>query len=100
VFHASFRYQTESWSKPRRVVAKVGWHQGKLYPRVGFLVTSLSRPAERVVTFYNGRGTAEQWIKEDKQALRWKGCPAAPSGTTPSVFNCSHLPTTGFARGL
>jgi hypothetical protein len=28
-------------------------------------------PAERVSKFYNGRGTAEQWIKEGKLALRW-----------------------------
>jgi hypothetical protein len=40
-------------------------------PRVGFIVTSLSRPAERVVAFYNQRGTAEQWIKEGKGAIRW-----------------------------
>jgi hypothetical protein len=71
VFHASFSYQAQSWTKPRRVVAKVEWHQGELYPRVGFIVTNLSRPAERVVRFYNGRGTAEQWLREGKQALRW-----------------------------
>jgi hypothetical protein len=53
------------------VVAKVEWHQGELYPRVGFLVTNLTRPAERISKFYNGRGTAEQWIKEGKLALRW-----------------------------
>jgi hypothetical protein len=33
-------------------------------------VTNLSRPAERVVAFYNRRGTAEQWIKEGKNAIR------------------------------
>jgi hypothetical protein len=71
VSFASFSYQAQSWSKPRRVVAKVEWHQGELYPRVGFLVTNLTRPVERVVKFYNGRGTAEQWIKEGKLALRW-----------------------------
>jgi hypothetical protein len=71
VFHASFSYQAQSRTRPRRVVAKVEWHQGELYPRVGFLVTDLTRPAERVIKFYNGRGTAEQWIKEGKQALRW-----------------------------
>jgi Transposase DDE domain group 1 len=53
------------------VVAKVEWHQAELYPRVGFIVTNLTRPAERVSKFYNGRGTAEQWIKEGKQALHW-----------------------------
>src|SRR5262245_3690393 len=30
---------------------KVEWHPGELYPRVGFIVTNLSRPAERVVVF-------------------------------------------------
>ena len=55
----------------RRVVAKVEWHPGELYPRVGFIVTNLGRPAERVVAFYNQRGTAEQWIKEGKNAIRW-----------------------------
>ena len=49
---------------------KVEWHQGELYPRVGFIVTNLKRPAERVSKFYNGRGTAEQWIREGKYALR------------------------------
>ena len=44
---------------------------GELYPRVGFVVTNLGRPAERVVAFYNRRGTAEQWIKEGKNAIRW-----------------------------
>src|SRR3982751_400384 len=63
VFHASFSYQAESWSKPRRVVAKVEWHQGELYPRVGFILTNLTRPAERISKFYNGRGTAEPGIK-------------------------------------
>ena len=54
------------------MVAKVEWHPGELFPRVGFIVTNLSRPAERVVVaFYNQRGTAEQYIKEGKNAVRW-----------------------------
>ena len=70
-YHASFSYQAQSWTKPRRVVAKVEWHPGELYPRVGFIVTNLARPAERVVAFYNQRGTAEQHIKEGKHAIKW-----------------------------
>ena len=70
-YYASFRYQAASWSKPRRVVAKVEWHPGELYPRVGFIVTNMSRPAERVTLFYNQRGTAEQHIKEGKNAIIW-----------------------------
>jgi Transposase DDE domain group 1 len=69
--YANFHYQAASWTKPRRVIAKVEWHPGELYPRVGFIVTNLSRPAERVVAFYNQRGTCEQWIKEGKGAIRW-----------------------------
>src|SRR5262249_38928085 len=57
-YFTSFRYQAQSWRTPRRVVAKVEWHPGELYPRVGFIVTNLARPAERVVHFYNQRGTA------------------------------------------
>ena len=55
----------------------VEWHQGELYPRVGLdplrgsSITNMTRPAERVSKFYNGRGTAEQWIREGKYALRW-----------------------------
>ncbi len=71
VFHASFRYRAKSWTKPRRVVAKVEWHQGEIFPRVGFLVTNLRWHSRRVVHFYNKRGTAEQWIKEGKHAIRW-----------------------------
>ena len=70
-YYASFTYQAQSWNKARRVVAKVEWHPGELYPRVGFIVTNLARPAERVVAFYNQRGTAEQWIKEGKSAIKW-----------------------------
>jgi len=70
-YFASFSYQAQSWRKPRRVVAKVEWHSGELYPRVGFIVTNLARPAERVVAFYNQRGTAEQWIREGKGAIKW-----------------------------
>ena len=70
-FHASFSYQAGSWDRKRRIVAKVEWHPGELFPRVGFIVTNLSRPAERVVAFYNQRGTAEQHIKEGKNAIKW-----------------------------
>jgi hypothetical protein len=71
VFHHTFRYQAQSWQRPRRVVAKIEWHAGELFPRIGFIVTNLSWRSKRVVQFYNKRGTAEQWIKEGKIALTW-----------------------------
>jgi hypothetical protein len=71
VRYKSFQYQADSWTTPRRVVAKVEHHAGELFPRVGFIVTNLPLPNRAVVRFYNKRGTAEQWIKEGKQAAHW-----------------------------
>ena len=53
-YYANFSYRAGSWTSP----AGLEPHSGELYPRVGFIVTNLSRPAERVVAFYNQRGTA------------------------------------------
>jgi hypothetical protein len=69
--YASFSYRAQSWNKSRHVVAKVEWHPGELYPRVGFIVTNLPRSAEGIVAFYNQRGTCEQYIKEGKNAIKW-----------------------------
>jgi len=71
VFYHSFEYQAGTWDRARRVVAKVEWHAGELFPRVGFIVTNLPWRTDRVVRFYNKRGTAEQWIKEGKYAVKW-----------------------------
>jgi hypothetical protein len=70
-FYHSFQCQAKSWQQARRVVAKIEWHHGELFPRVGFIVTNLSLRSKRVVRLYNGRGTAEQWIKEGKNAAKW-----------------------------
>jgi len=71
VFYHSFRYQAGSWDQPRRVVVQIAWHAGELFPRVGFVITNLTWRSKRVVRFYNKRGTAEQWIKEGKNAVNW-----------------------------
>jgi hypothetical protein len=70
VWYKSFLYEAASWNKARRVVAKVEFHCGELFPRVGFIVTNLETDSRAVVRFYNKRGTAEQWIKEGKQAVK------------------------------
>ena len=66
-----FMYQAGTWDRERRVVAKVEWHQGELFPRIGFIVTNLSWQCKRVVRHYNQRGTAEQSIREGKNAVEW-----------------------------
>jgi hypothetical protein len=69
--YTSFHDQAKSWSKPRRLVAKVEFQPDELFPRVGFIFTNRSLPNERVLAFYNDRGTAEQQIKEGKHAIKW-----------------------------
>jgi hypothetical protein len=71
VRYHSFRYQAASWKIPRRIVAKIEWHAGELFPSVNYIVTNLRWKSSNVVKFYNKRGTAEQWIKEGKYALNW-----------------------------
>jgi len=70
VWLKGFLYQAASWKMARRVVAKVEFHFGELFPRVGFIVTNLGTDSRAVIRFYNKRGTAEQWIKEGKQAVK------------------------------
>jgi hypothetical protein len=71
-----FDYQAEKWNKPRRVVCKIEWHVGELFPRGGFIVTNSHLKAERVIKIYNGRAEIENRIKEGKDTLRWDktGC--------------------------
>lgn len=70
VQYKSFLYRAASWKTARRVVAKIEFHCGELFPRVGFIVTNLETDSRGLVRFYNKRGTAEQWIKEGKQAAK------------------------------
>ncbi|MBI5569051.1 MAG: IS1380 family transposase [Desulfomonile tiedjei] len=65
------RYQAQTWDKERRVVVKIEWHDGELFPRIGFIVTNSKLPAGKVVKVYNGRGDVENRIKEGKNTLRW-----------------------------
>ena len=41
VWYKGFLYQAASLKTARRVVAKVEFHAGELFPRVGFIVTNL-----------------------------------------------------------
>jgi hypothetical protein len=45
----TFIYQAASWTIARRVVAKVEFHCGELFPRVGFIVTNLGTSSQAVV---------------------------------------------------
>ena len=94
VWLADFKYQAASWDRARRVIAKVEWHRGELFPRVGFIVTNRSARAQGVVHFYNGRGRAEQWIKEGKYALNWTRLSCQHFVSNQVRWVCLFWPTT------
>lgn len=100
-YYANFSYQAQSWKTPRRVVAKVEWHPGELYPRVGFIVTNLSRPTERVVAFYTGAARPSNGSRKARTLRSGHGCRAARSLPTPCGCNFTRLRTilqTSYAR--
>jgi len=71
--HAGLRNAScrTSWDQARCVVAKIEWYPGELFPRIGFIVTNLPWRCKRVVRFYNHRSTAEPWIREGENAVKW-----------------------------
>src|SRR5262249_62037788 len=83
-FHANFSYQAATWTKPRRVIAKVEWHPGELYPRVGFIVTNMSRPAERVVRSITSAGRASSGSRKARARSSGRGWRAERSPPTRS----------------
>jgi hypothetical protein len=89
VRYKSFLYRAESWKTARHVVAKVEFHWGELFPRVGFIVTNPETDSRAVVRLYNKRGTAEvaaATIKESKQAVKMArlSCPRFRSNEVPA----------------
>ena len=71
VKYVNLEYQAGSWDRIRRVVTKIEWHFGELFPRYYFIVTNSKLAASKVVKVYNGRGDVENRIKEGKNTLRW-----------------------------
>jgi hypothetical protein len=106
MWYKGFLYPAASWKTARRVVAKVEFHAGELFPRVGFIVTNLETPSRAVVRFYNKRWTAEQWIKEGEAgrqddppflssfSLEPSTAGAEPAGLQPGEFVAAY----GFAE--
>jgi len=83
VFYHDFPCRAGSWDRSRRAAGRVERHRGELFPRIGSIVTNLSRVAKKAVRFYNynKRGSCENRIKEGKYALAWTGLPCAGSSS-------------------
>jgi hypothetical protein len=94
VTYASFRYEAKGWTRARRAVARVEWHQGELYPRVGFIVSNLSRPTQRAVSSTTAAAPPSSGSKQARTRCTGRGCPATPSGTTRCGSSFTRSPTT------
>ncbi len=68
VSYHSFQYQAKSWQQSRRVVAKIEWHRGELFPRVGFIVTNLTWRSKqrRAVLQWPGHGGAVDQGRQER----------------------------------
>ena len=94
VRYKSFRYQAESWSKPRRIVAKVEHHPGELFARPGFLVTN--KPC-RVVRWCGSTTSAAPPSSGSRKASRrltGRGCRAIASERNEVRLRSACSPTT------
>jgi Transposase DDE domain group 1/Beta-propeller repeat len=104
VWYKGFLYQAASWKTARGVVAKVEFHAGELFPRLGFIVTNLETPSRAVVRFYKKRGAAEQLIKEGKQAVKMTrlSChrfePSAAGAEPANLQSGEFVAASGFAE--
>src|ERR1700730_3731462 len=98
-YYASFSYQAQSWKKPRRVVAKVERHPGGLYPRVGFIVPNLARPAERRVASTTSAARLSNGSRKAEAQSSGRGCPAARSPPTPSASSSMRPRTSATSCG-
>src|SRR5271168_3527538 len=91
--YANFTYQAGSWAKPRRVVAKVEWHPGELYPRVGFVVTNMGASLRMSLASTTSAARANNGSRRARARSNGRVCPAVHSPPTPSGFSFTRWPT-------
>src|SRR6201981_2359108 len=87
--YANFTYQARSWTKPRRVVAKVEWHPGELYPRVGFIVRTWRGLPRMSLPSTTSAGPASSGSKRARARSNGRDCRAVPS--PPTLFASSFM---------
>ena len=92
-FHANLAYQAGSWTHPRRVIAKVEWHPGELYPRVGFIVTNMRVPPQMSSLSTTNAALASSGSRRARARSNGRGCHAGRSPPTPSGSSFMRWPT-------
>ena len=69
---SSFSYQAKSWKHPRRVLGRIQWNEGQLFPVCSAIVTNDEAcTPEDGFQFYNGRAGIEGLIEEGKNGFSW-----------------------------
>lgn len=64
------QYKAMSWKKARRVIIRLHWEQGKLFPAyTPFVTNSEEYDMRKCVEFYQGRAKAERDIDESKNGF-------------------------------
>jgi hypothetical protein len=63
VWYKGFLYHATSCKTAWRVVAKVEFQTGRLFPRVGFILINREDPSRAAVRFYSKRGTQNRCCK-------------------------------------
>jgi hypothetical protein len=80
VQYRRFQSQAASGDRPRRMIAKVEHHLGELFPRVGFIVTTLTGTNRAVVRFYNQRGPPSNGSRRARPPPTGPGTPVTVPG--------------------
>src|SRR4051794_28358060 len=67
VFYHNLPYRAGSWDQACRVVVKIAWHAGELFPRGGFIVTNLKWRARRGGRGFKHPGAPGEGEKEGEE---------------------------------
>jgi hypothetical protein len=94
VLYYGFQYQAGSWAVARRVVTKVEWHKGELFPRVGSIVTNLPWSSRRVAKSTTDAVRPSSGSRKARTRSSGPSCRATISQTTRCDCNCSPWRTT------
>ena len=91
-YYTNFSYRAASWAEVRRVVAKVEWHPGELYPRVGFIVTNLDQPFSVWLPSMINAAQPKSILRRARTPSGGRDCHAASSpACCPSLVACTRL---------
>ena len=72
IYYFGTLYQAKGWSRKRRVVFKVIFPVGELFPTYQAIITNNTTMAgDEIFSFYNQRAVCENWIEEGKNGFSW-----------------------------